>query len=284
MRFSTRAFIGAMALAAMSGVAAQANAAYFVRPYVQQGFNAPIDGYQANGATSGSVNFATQFQSQVDLNDGTIRTNLEVTGPSVGGSGFGQSAGIFGDQITFNGALGEQVDLSFDFDGHITAPEWDAALNSLMQIGINASIWVYEAGAGATYTNFTSLGGAVASDSVALTFNNPEFGLDEFVFESLATAFTINTDGPAAYDVFVSFSSFVSMNNNPGTVTLDFMDTGTLGIATAPGVVFTSESGALLGSEKTAGAIPEPGTWALMIGGFGLAGVALRRRRVVALA
>jgi hypothetical protein len=29
------------------------------------------------------------------------------------------------------------------------------------------------------------------------------------------------------------------------------------------------------------GAIPEPGTWALMIAGFGLAGVAIRRRRAV---
>ena len=28
--------------------------------------------------------------------------------------------------------------------------------------------------------------------------------------------------------------------------------------------------------------VPEPGTWALMIGGFGLAGVALRRRRAIA--
>lgn len=32
------------------------------------------------------------------------------------------------------------------------------------------------------------------------------------------------------------------------------------------------------------GAIPEPGTWALMIGGFGMAGAMIRRRRALALA
>lgn len=38
-----------------------------------------------------------------------------------------------------------------------------------------------------------------------------------------------------------------------------------------------------LGSAKAGGgAVPEPATWALMISGFGLAGVALRRRRSVA--
>ena len=34
-----------------------------------------------------------------------------------------------------------------------------------------------------------------------------------------------------------------------------------------------------LGSAVAGGAVPEPSTWALLIGGFGLAGVSLRRRR-----
>ena len=35
----------------------------------------------------------------------------------------------------------------------------------------------------------------------------------------------------------------------------------------------------LSGTADFAGGVPEPTTWALMLGGFGLAGAALRRRR-----
>ena len=37
----------------------------------------------------------------------------------------------------------------------------------------------------------------------------------------------------------------------------------------------------ITGGSVTSGAVPEPATWALMIGGFGLAGAALRRRRTL---
>ena len=271
--------MGALALATAGGIAGQAQAAWFVRPYVQQGARV-VDGYQKNGDTSAGVNFGSEFQSEVDLASGTVRTFVEVTGPDSGGSGFGQALGVFGDRMTFNGAGGEQVDVSFDFDGMITAPARDPQLNSLMQIGVSASLWVYDAAAGATYQNFTSRGGALVSQSLSLNYSNPTDDLNAFVQRSLSGSFTIGTDGRAAYDVFVVLATFVSMNSNPGTVTMDFMNTGTFGVATAPGVTFTSDSGALLGSGQT-GAIPEPGTWALMIGGFGIAGSMLRRRRTV---
>ena len=277
MRISTRALVGALALATAAGVAAQAQAAYFVRPYVQQGVGV-VDGFQ-NGASSGGVNFGTQLVSNVDMQDGSIKTYLEITGPDAGGPGFGQALGVFGPRITFDNALGETVSLSFDFDGHILAPEWNPALNSTMQIGITANLWVYDASAGANNTNFTSLGGALISQSVFRQFNNPADGLDDFVSQGLSGAFDITSGGRVAYDVFVSFGTFISMNNNPGTVTMDFMNTATLDIQTTGGAVFTSDSGALLGSAQTMGAVPEPGTWALMIGGFGLTGGVLRRRR-----
>ncbi len=41
-----------------------------------------------------------------------------------------------------------------------------------------------------------------------------------------------------------------------------------------------SAFGPVIGGVSVSGAVPEPATWALMLGGFGLAGATLRRRRV----
>ena len=51
------------------------------------------------------------------------------------------------------------------------------------------------------------------------------------------------------------------------------------GGASSSGTVFRIDGS---GFNVGGGAVPEPGTWALMIGGFGMAGAMLRRPRAVA--
>ena len=51
------------------------------------------------------------------------------------------------------------------------------------------------------------------------------------------------------------------------------------GLNTIEVIGFTSGSGSFAGNATFQAKVPEPGTWAMMIGGLGLAGAALRRRR-----
>jgi hypothetical protein len=57
---------------------------------------------------------------------------------------------------------------------------------------------------------------------------------------------------------------------------------GTLPTGLSPFVLTTSGHDQMLLTSMVAASAPEPAVWALMIGGFGLVGAALRRRRVVA--
>jgi len=83
--------------------------------------------------------------------------------------------------------------------------------------------------------------------------------------------------------VFASFSTAAALNGAPISVEMDFLNTATFGVVTTNGVTYSSDSGALVGSVRGGpGAVPEPAIWALMIGGFGPAGTALRRRRMFA--
>jgi hypothetical protein len=275
MRRFMKSLTGIAILTSAMGLSSAAHAAYFIRPYVQLG-QGVIDGYVANGPTSGSQNFTSDISASVDLETATVRNYLKVTGPSSGGSGFGQSASVFGDRLKFNGPLGSNVDFSFGFDGRITVPARPNP-NSTQQVGVFATLFVHDASTGATYQNFNVIGGERIGKTVFLDFRNPTEDVDQLIAETLSGSFLL--DGNTSYDVFASLSIFASLNDNPVTAELDFLHTGTFGIQADPGVTFTSDSGVFLGSGLTPGGVPEPANWALMIMGFGLVGSAVRRRK-----
>ena len=111
-----------------------------------------------------------------------------------------------------------------------------------------------------------------ATNDTLLRSTNPNLGT--YVNTNLAGV----TFGPFGFDIGVSNNfgfdisggtgvAFVSNNDQFGTVNL------TTGAATLLGTI-----GAGNLADITAGSVPEPTTWLLMIGGFGLVGSAMRRR------
>ena len=80
------------------------------------------------------------------------------------------------------------------------------------------------------------------------------------------TSFVSQLDRAAgSFYGFVSDSAFTSVRITAGTTPRGFAETYSLD-----------------NLQLSVGGVPEPGTWALMISGFGLAGATLRRRRAVA--
>ena len=280
MGYHSRLFMGAAALAAASALAGSAQAAYFVNAFARLGTDVQ-GGVVQNGPTSATseVNNGGISRVSVDLATGKQRSYLSFYGPDVTGGDVGITGAVFGDRVTFNGDT--NASFSYNFDGIAQTAGVDDGNAPNVSILIFASLRVFAASAGATANNFFTQSGALVSDTFQLSFNSLDSNLYESFNEGLSGSFAALSGGQ--YDVFASFSTGAALNGAPISVDFDFMNTGTLGIATTNGVTYSSDSGVLVGSVPGGpGAVPEPATWALMIGGFGLAGAALRRRKSLA--
>lgn len=89
---------------------------------------------------------------------------------------------------------------------------------------------------------------------------------------------TINTN-PDQILTYSLSSAFQNLTSVSVTAELPVM-----GISISNNAGVSGDFDNIVATHFDGGAVPEPSTWALMIGGFGLAGAALRRRRTVAAA
>ncbi|WP_340108796.1 PEP-CTERM sorting domain-containing protein [Pikeienuella sp. HZG-20] len=275
----------ALAIAGFSLPQSAEAASYFVRPFIQVGAGGLIDGLQQNGATNASQNFGTNFQSTVDLDDGTVKARTNI--PSAQSNG--QSGASFGERVAFSpDAAGTNVSFSFDFDGTIEVSD---LLNGPLATGYSAfvfaNLFVYDSTAGATYQNFTSLGGALISRTFAQDYGTSSGATPSNTFFDVDRTLSgsITVEANKRYDVFASLSIAAATNQNDISIMMDFMNTGTFGIDADPGVTYTSSSGVFLDSTGVTpppSPVPVPAALPLLLGGLGLLGFVSRRRRAAA--
>ena len=273
-----------VAAAVLASTASAAEAGYFVRPVAQYGQGEMMDGLVRNGATSKSVQFHdgyTALEASVDLADGTIKTYVSSSGPQ---SNYLIATGIYGDTIRYSGNSLEAVSFTVDFDGMIYSFQQDMGAeypNDSRFIGVDAYFAVFEAGTGATWDCWTVVCSGL--EGVAL-YNDRHFqswtdeGLDFYTDFNFQMGDNLLLENNKSYEVYVAFNLLLNPGQYDGFIEMKSLNTSRLSIQAGNGS-FTSDSGALLGFEKTPAGVPEPASWAMLIAGFGLVGAAARRRR-----
>ena len=119
--------------------------------------------------------------------------------------------------------------------------------------------------------------GGIISDAAGNLFGTTAFGGDGF-----GTVFRLDANG--GFSVLHRFTG-VDGNSPTGRLLADsagnLFGTTLSGGSQNLGTVFRISDAGFVTLPPT-GAIPEPGTWAMLIAGFGVVGASLRRRRVVA--
>lgn len=137
--------------------------------------------------------------------------------------------------------------------------------------GANATIFQNYSGTINTLTQDSGDAFSFFQIGLADVYNSAgDFGAIHFTFNYAgggSSNTTVNLDGAQGLKIF--------QFNETNLASVEFRAQGTTG----DWLQFD-----FIGVNEQQGAVPEPATWALMIGGFGLAGAALRRRRTDAAA
>jgi hypothetical protein len=239
------------------------------------------------GSTNGGVPLSASSFGQADLATGTLRASVSASGPDNFGTPGGDVTTWLADTVHFNNTSGGdlQLHLSYSFDGLFTSPVSGQSSSGFTFLQLT--------GCGACNNITFAADGRGMGDVIQAQFNEGGiYAIDSYYgpvpvggaghwFASIGGPGIVGT---VATDILIptgvselGVKTYLNVSCRSGD-SCDFAHTGTFGFGALPtGLSFTSESGVFL-SGVTAG-VPEPATWAMMIGGLGLAGLALRARR-----
>jgi hypothetical protein len=127
-------------------------------------------------------------------------------------------------------------------------------------------------------SSFTALaGGLTYTFTTPISyFVNRQFNLSGFISSDIERGFIrFNSTSGAG------FANYDGTSNLAPTALDFYTDGATSAFVTDRGDVLVTSASNLVLTASTAGAVPEPATWAMMIGGMGVVGGAMRRRRSV---
>ncbi len=217
---------------------------------------------------AGAPNEAAQAAATADLSSGVLRVNAK-------GTARGIAEAEMQDRLTFQVAGGGTRDITVTahLDGHFSFLDPNYASGSQQMRLSFGSATFYELG-GATDTN-------------GLSSYHGHSGPSNNVPPGGWLSYSFSNETPTGFD----FTGIVQVSDGErSSLTLDlltdcseancaFDHTGRMGLDLPSDVSFTSDSGVFLSAGAApVAAVPEPQTWALMLGGIGLIGALGRRR------
>ena len=228
------------------------------------------------------------------LAQGVLKASVATTGPTNFGYPGGDVTSLLADTVHFSNASGGNLtlDVIYRFEGAFSSPYTPNTISSK-----GYSFLLLEGCAGCGGIKFLGDNTPVG-DEVLASFDDLN-GINGFQTFSGALPLGPSSHWLTALNGTVGAIMSTQLIIPTGSSTLgveaamnincrvgdqcDFGHTGTFGFGNLPnGLSFTSESGTFLSAAGVRAGVPEPGAWAMMIAGFGLMGVTMRRRRAAA--